>query len=123
MGALGALVLALSLLVGAGAQTTTTPATTPVPTCPGSRLKDYLFSGATGIACDSKPFYRPVIRTAVGREPSCQAWLSCKSGSHGLVLSLQTEPPDGMVSAQIQFALYQFIEVNTKLQSIEMHGW
>ena len=41
MGALGALVLALSLLVGAGAQTTTTPATTPVPTCPGSRLKDY----------------------------------------------------------------------------------
>jgi hypothetical protein len=85
-----ALVLALSILAGVEAQTTTAapvaqaPVTTPVPTCPGTRLKDYLFGGAIGIACDSRPIYRPVTRTAVGRESSCQASQNLWSGSHTL---------------------------------------
>ena len=60
---LTAWLLGLSLLSFAEAQTTTaaaTPAQTPVPRCPGSRLKDYIFYGATGIECDTKSTYRAV---------------------------------------------------------------
>lgn len=69
------LLLGLSLLAYAGAQSTTAapsataapapPATTPVPTCPGTLLKDYIFDGATGIECDSRERYRAVIQGSV----------------------------------------------------------
>ena len=37
--------------------------------------------------------------------------------------SVQTDPPPGTVQVENQFALYQFIEISTKLQTIRMHGW
>lgn len=52
--------------------------------------------------------------------------MSCYRPVEILILpwfELQTDPPNTRVSAKIQFALYQFIEINTKLQHIEMHGW
>ena len=63
------------------------------PSCPSAKLMDYLLHGGFGMKCDSKPVYR------------------------------RDEPPDGVVEIQLQFALYQFTHIDTKMQSVEMHGW
>lgn len=33
------------------------------------------------------------------------------------------DPPSGRTTVEVQFALNQFIEISTKLQTLKMHGW
>ena len=98
-------------------------------------LTDFLFRGGPGVTAagvannsDARESYR-----AVCPPPCCACLCSAVPLQRSISVlwpvsrlcgaSVQTDPPPGTVQVENQFALYQFIEISTKLQTIRMHGW